>query len=209
MRGDTIHGFRYYGCMQQQTPPPASPMRNFMIICVFLAAISVMNMNWNDGLTFWKQQANSATQGFSEQDVAFAKTITSLRDDQVLPMLVAEDRPTLLFIYASWCPYCRQQMPILKQLTEQLGDEVRLATLSLDKDARMLAKFLQSKPQPLWFDPLILAPRARDNFKPLMQQAGSNYKGAIPHIVVFDAQGNVKADFVGMTSLAALTEALQ
>ncbi len=40
--------------------------------------------------------------------------------------LIQGDTPVLVDFYADWCGPCKQQAPILKQLTERSGDKVRV-----------------------------------------------------------------------------------
>lgn len=47
--------------------------------------------------------------------------------------LIKGDTPVLVDFYADWCGPCRQQAPILKQLTERAGDKIRVVKIDVDK----------------------------------------------------------------------------
>lgn len=47
--------------------------------------------------------------------------------------LIQGDTPVLVDFYADWCGPCKQQAPILKQLTERVGDKVRVIKIDVDK----------------------------------------------------------------------------
>ena len=47
--------------------------------------------------------------------------------------LIQGETPVLVDFYADWCGPCKQQAPILKQLTERVGDKVRVVKINVDK----------------------------------------------------------------------------
>lgn len=47
--------------------------------------------------------------------------------------LINGDKPVLVDFYADWCGPCKQQAPILKQLTERSGEKVRVVKIDVDK----------------------------------------------------------------------------
>ena len=46
--------------------------------------------------------------------------------------LIQGDKPVLVDFYADWCGPCKQQGPILKQLTERAGDKIRVVKINVD-----------------------------------------------------------------------------
>nr|WP_317166313.1 thioredoxin [Spirosoma agri] len=47
--------------------------------------------------------------------------------------IIKGDKPVLVDFYADWCGPCKQQAPILKQLTDRAGDSVRVVKINVDK----------------------------------------------------------------------------
>lgn len=47
--------------------------------------------------------------------------------------IIKGDKPVLVDFYADWCGPCKQQEPILKQLTDRAGDKVRVVKINVDK----------------------------------------------------------------------------
>ena len=47
--------------------------------------------------------------------------------------LINGETPVLVDFYADWCGPCKQQTPILKQLTDRVGDKVRVVKINVDK----------------------------------------------------------------------------
>lgn len=85
--------------------------------------------------------------------------------------------PTLVMIWTTWCPSCKQQLPELEQLARTHGDKVNILAMSLDEKRSALEKYLARKPLDLavaWGD----------------QQIGrDNNVEAIPTLLIFDKTG--------------------
>jgi len=54
-------------------------------------------------------------------------------------------RPTLLQFWASWCPHCRSDVPLVKRLFAQHQERLRLLTVSVDQDVDALRTFIQQE----------------------------------------------------------------
>ena len=46
--------------------------------------------------------------------------------------LIHGETPVLVDFYADWCGPCKQQAPILKQLTDRVGDKIRVVKINVD-----------------------------------------------------------------------------
>mgnify|MGYP004681542129 FL=1 len=51
---------------------------------------------------------------------------------------------TVLDFWASWCPDCRRDMPIVKQINEKFGKKIKLIGVSFDTDKEKMAKYLET-----------------------------------------------------------------
>ena len=86
-------------------------------------------------------------------------------------------KPTLIMLWATWCPSCKQQIPELEQLEKTHGHKANIIALSVDENRKALVRYLDKKPMALtvaWGDQQI----ARDH----------NVE-AIPTLLIFDKSG--------------------
>ncbi|WP_181443467.1 TlpA disulfide reductase family protein [Porphyrobacter sp. YT40] len=95
--------------------------------------------------------------------------------------LGAMDGPVLLNLWATWCAPCIKEMPQLDALAAELGEELRVVTVSQDiRGAEVVAPFFakggytQLEP---WLDP---ETSLSAHFTP---------EGALPLTILFDASG--------------------
>ncbi len=54
-----------------------------------------------------------------------------------------DNRPVLLYFWASWCPYCKQDLGIVKDIYPKYQDKVSFIAIDLDtnEDAELIAKY--------------------------------------------------------------------
>ena len=102
-------------------------------------------------------------------------------DGRALKLGELTGEPILLNIWATWCPPCIHEMPMLEELAEEFDGELRVVTVSEDiKGAEVVIPFLQEngfeRLEP-WLDP--------DNN--LIFHYGE--AGALPTTVLYDADG--------------------
>ncbi|MEN8115363.1 MAG: thioredoxin [Bacteroidota bacterium] len=55
--------------------------------------------------------------------------------------IVNSNRPVLVDFYADWCAPCKQIPPILKQLKEELKEQIRIIKVDVDKNQNIAAKY--------------------------------------------------------------------
>ncbi|WP_338875969.1 thioredoxin [Spirosoma sp. SC4-14] len=55
-----------------------------------------------------------------------------MNQKETFQQLIKGDKPVLVDFYADWCGPCKQQAPILKQLTDRTGDKVRVIKINVD-----------------------------------------------------------------------------
>lgn len=55
--------------------------------------------------------------------------------------IVSSNTPTLVDFYATWCGPCQAMMPILEQLKNNMGNQVRILKIDVDKNQDIADKF--------------------------------------------------------------------
>ncbi len=104
---------------------------------------------------------------------------------------------TLVQFWATWCPHCRSDMPLLKTLSARYQAQgFRVVTISVDKDLAALRRFVQEQQLPY---PVIAAyeqpSSAQSSLPELYEMEG------IPAYYVIDAQG-----VIAQTASGSITE---
>ncbi len=98
-----------------------------------------------------------------------------------------DERPLVLFIYASWCPYCKRMFPIIDDIASNMSDKYRVIAFSIDESKQGLATYLASKTPSPAFKTLTVAHRDEfAQFGHIVRKKGLQFTGAIPYIAVFD-----------------------
>lgn len=117
---------------------------------------------------------------------------------------IAAREPTLLFIYTSWCPYCRQALPNLVGLKEKdILKNTHVLFVSLDKKKHDLAEYLARENYQDAFTPYIFKYSEHDLLIDMLQRKQSHFSGSIPYAVLFH-----KGKFVAETDSRGNWDAL-
>ena len=66
--------------------------------------------------------------------------------------LISSPVPVLVDVYAEWCAPCKSMAPVLKQLKEMQGDNIRIVKIDIDKNPQIACHYVvQSVPTLLIF----------------------------------------------------------
>ncbi len=71
-------------------------------------------------------------------------SLSDLRTKKVADSKVKRGVWTVLDFWASWCPDCRKDMPIVKQIQEKYGKKIKLIGVSFDTDKEKMNKYLDN-----------------------------------------------------------------
>lgn len=185
------------------TKQPAKRSKRKLIIsvAVIIALLAVV------GLPSLKQAGigySDAVRDYREELVAF--------NGELLGTLVRESasRPTLLFIYASWCPYCKQEIEALKAIRKRFGtDELQLLYVSVDQNPYALSQFMLDRQPEERYTPYHVQREDIGAFiESLKNHYGINFDGSVPHLAIFSADGRLQHESLGLVSAYRLQQML-
>jgi thioredoxin 1 len=57
------------------------------------------------------------------------------------PALLTQDKPVVMDFWATWCPPCRIQGPIMDQLSVLAGNRAIVAKVNVDEEGQLAARF--------------------------------------------------------------------
>jgi len=61
--------------------------------------------------------------------------------------IINENRPVIVDFHAVWCGPCKTQSPILKQVAEELGEQVKVIKIDVDQNQMIASRYqIQSVP---------------------------------------------------------------
>ena len=66
--------------------------------------------------------------------------------------IINSEQPTLVDFFATWCGPCKMMHPILEQLKEKMGDDIRILKVDVDKNEALSIQYrIQSVPTLMLF----------------------------------------------------------
>lgn len=154
-----------------------------------IAAVLTASLAWAGGLAL--VAPSGAGPGLPE--------VTLVRlDGGELPLASLAGKPVVLNLWATWCPPCRREMPVLGKAQRENPD-VTFVFADQGESAEIVREYLQA--QGLALDNVLLDATGR-----LAQQTGSP---GLPTTLFFDASGKLVDRRLGGLSAATLAERLE
>lgn len=108
----------------------------------------------------------------------------------------------VLNFWATWCPPCREEMPMFSRLQDQLGERgVQFVGIGIDSPSAIKEFDLRT---PMRYPLLIGGSQSLD-----LARALGNPTGGLPYTIVFDRSGNPVMSRLGLVDEASLSATLQ
>ncbi|OYW39840.1 MAG: thiol:disulfide interchange protein [Hydrogenophilales bacterium 12-61-10] len=136
-------------------------------------------------------------QRMREQSALPTLSLTTLAGDPVKLAALADGKPMVVNLWASWCPPCRREMPVLAA-AQQRETGVNFVFVNQGEDGATAQDFLTEGR--LGLANVLLDPAAA-----LGREVGS---GALPTTLFYDASGRLVAAHLGELSAASLASKL-
>ena len=132
-----------------------------------------------------------------QQQVLADIQLETLSGDQAVLADMAQGKPVVLNIWASWCPPCRREMPLLLN-TQQQAPDISVIMLNLQESRTTVAKYLRN--HQLDFQQVLLD----------KQGDVARYYGAlgVPATLFFRADGSLSSVHFGELSQATLQQGI-
>ena len=127
-----------------------------------------------------------------------AISFQQLDGDSVNLAELAAGQLTVVNLWATWCPPCRREMPVLQQAEQQYSD-VRFVLLNQREHPEIVQQYLQQTG--LQFNHVLL-----DRQGELATQLGAH---GLPVTLYFDTDGRLLKSHMGELSAASLAQSLQ
>ena len=102
--------------------------------------------------------------------------VLEITDQNFEAEVLQSDRPALIDFWAEWCAPCRAIAPIVKELAEQYGDQIKVVKMNVDENPSTPGKYgVRSIPTVLAFKggtvvEQITVARPRSSFEEMAQK---------------------------------------
>ena len=141
-----------------------------------------------------KAEAAEISEGVAAPDFTF----TDLATGKVMNLSDLRDKPVYLNFWATWCPPCVGELPLIEKKYAEYKDKMHFVILSVDDNEQDPARFIKSKGYSF--------PAAYGDHQALGRAYGID---AIPASYIISADGHIVARIVGSMNESSLDAFLQ
>lgn len=129
----------------------------------------------------------------------------------ILPALSAADinkemvsaPRVVIFIFASWCPYCKKMFPEMARAAAEFGSNIRVVGFSIDEDKAALEAYLQGQDKIGFPIHVFSTPEEHETLKETLREKDIDFSGGIPYLVIID-HGYIEYQQPGLQTLEEL-----
>lgn len=119
------------------------------------------------------------------------KDIDAKKTGLLIQNYASREKPTIVFIYTSWCSVCRQNFPILLDMAKEYKSQgLNVLALSMDNSESELKRYLKSY-KDIPFIPYIVKQRYSGELTKALDMVGIKYSNSIPFTAVYDNKGKL------------------
>jgi thiol-disulfide isomerase/thioredoxin len=116
-------------------------------------------------------------------------TLPAMHGKGSIRLASLKGKVVLLDLWASWCPPCREELPLLDDLAQRLrGQDIEIIAVSVDEDRAAADEFLRRRPR--WHLTLVHDPSVAEALNP----------PTMPSSYVIDARGRLHEVNAGFQS---------
>jgi peroxiredoxin len=126
-------------------------------------------------------------QRFEEKRVAPPFTLKSL-EGKTIALSDFKGKPVLLVFWATWCPTCKEELPLLEKFSEGKRDQLAILMVTVDGEREKKAQKIIKENKITLPVALLLKEKVMENY---------GVKGWIPLIFLIDPEGLIVGKIVG------------
>lgn len=156
-----------------------------------------LNLGLLAGVLAWEMSGAPGMIGISSQATLPTMSLNSLAGEPTNLTAMAKGKPMVVNLWASWCPPCRREMPVLA-VAQQQEMEVTFVFANQGEDRAAVQRYLTG-------EEMNLANVLLDSATELGLAIGST---ALPTTLFYDANGRLVDAHVGALSAASLASKL-
>lgn len=119
-----------------------------------------------------------------------------------------QGRPVVFNFWATWCPPCRREMPLLDAVQKEYSARgVTIAGINLDEPVDLVRAYVESAgvTYPIWVNPRDVTPGVRGTRKLYKQLGGVG----LPTTLFIDRNGVIRDSYIGELSRAYLQNRIE
>jgi len=136
------------------------------------------------------QSANVLSPRYSSQkssSLTSSARIYDIRPSEVARYIKKQPQKKLVYVYASWCPYCKRIFPEIIKMGQK---GVKVIAFSVDSERHDLERYLASYGRSVAF-PTLRVKNGPNSIGSALAQAGLSYPGTVPYMAVIDKNNKI------------------